>query len=125
MIDMTKVDWNMIVLVFMFAILDIVSGTLKAFKLNNFSSSLMRDGLMHKAATMLVMVCAGVCDVFRTGAGVELPFGTDIVDAFGVVVIVMEIGSVLENCIDVNPKLGDLKLMRVFGLGNLDEGEDE
>lgn len=125
MIDYTQVDWNMIVIVLVFAFLDIISGTLKAFKLNTFSSSLMREGLMHKAATMLVMVCAGVCDVFRTGAGVELPFGAGIVDAFGVVVIVMEICSILENCIDVNPELGNMKLMRIFGLGNLDDGEDE
>lgn len=125
MIDMTQVDWNMIAIVLVFAFLDIIAGVLKAFKMNAFSSSLMREGLMHKAATMLVMVCASVCDVFRSGAGVEFPFGVNIVDAFGIVVIVMEIGSILENCIDVNPELGNMKLMRIFGLGNLDNGEDE
>lgn len=117
-LDMSTIDWTMFLICFAFILLDIISGVIKACVENDFSSSKMREGLMHKAGTLMVLLCAGLCDVCMSIAKIELPYSVGIVDTFGVLVIAMEISSVLENCIAINPDLKNLPLFKIFGVDN-------
>lgn len=115
-IDWSIIDWRMILICVVFIVLDIISGVIKGASENNFSSSVMRVGLIHKATTLLVLVGAGVCDIAVNFSQVTLPLNVGIVDVFGVCVIVMELSSFLENCVAINPSLGNLGLFKIFGL---------
>lgn len=120
--SMDAIDWNMLVICFVFIVLDIATGVLKACFAGEFSSSVMRTGMQHKAGTLLTLLLSGVCDMATSSTTVKLgiPFG--VIDVFGVMVIAMEIGSILENAVAMNPDLGKLKLFEIFGVTK-SEGE--
>lgn len=115
-IDFNSIDWRMILICFVFILLDIVSGVVKACYKNEFSSSTMRVGLMHKVATVLALIGAGACDIAVGFSDYELPFNIGIVDAFGVCIIAMELTSFLENCVAVNPDLNKIPVFKIFGV---------
>lgn len=87
-------------------VLDILSGLVKAFAKHDVSSSVMRQGLFHKAASVLVVALAVVLDAL-------LVMGFDVATAplataTSVYVVIMESFSILENVAEVNPGLGSL-----------------
>lgn len=123
--DLSHLDWNMFLICCAFILIDVLSGIVKAVANNEFSSTNMRTGLMHKCGTLMVLLCAGLCDICKNLAGCELPYNVGIIDAFGVLIIAMELSSVLENAIAINPELGALPLFKIFGLYSEDKNSEE
>lgn len=124
-IDFSAVDWGMLGICIAFIVADIVAGVLKACFKGEFSSSTMREGLQHKAGTMLILLVCGLCDVATANTTVALDIPIGVLDVFGALVVMMELGSIIENCIAMNPDLGALPLFKIFGVTKSEEKDSK
>lgn len=100
-------NFALIVVALIFMILDIVSGLIKAFQTGAYDSKIMRNGLYHKIAYIIIMVVGACLEYAITNPnfdpGFEIPM-------FGVIcgyIIVTEFFSILENVSAVNPSIGN------------------
>lgn len=96
-----------------FILLDMFTGIIYAFKSNTFSSSILREGFFHKVALVVVMVCAILieCLVMHIPS---LGFSVPILVPACVIIILMEISSILENLVKINPELEGNDLLKLF-----------
>jgi toxin secretion/phage lysis holin len=101
-----------VIIVSTFIVLDILSGLIKALKNNEFKSSIMRQGLYSKAGSFLILFLAylGKYACTYINLGFELP----LVEAVSVYICIMEIGSILENAVAINPELDSNALLKIF-----------
>ena len=95
-----------------FVLLDMLTGIIKALMKKEFTSSIMREGLFHKVGSVLCVVFAVLVDYAQTivDLGVNIPV-TETVCAY---IILMEIGSVIENICLINPEIMPDKLRSYF-----------
>lgn len=95
--------------------MDILSGLIKAIVNGEISSEVMRKGLWHKSAYLILIATAYVCTEYGTYFG--LPQEIDSIYKFmcGYIVI-MELISICENCAEANPDLLLTKLFSIFGI---------
>lgn len=72
----------------------------------------MRQGLYSKAGSFLILFLAYLGEYACTyiNLGFELP----LVEAVGVYICVMEIGSILENAVAINPELDSNAILKIF-----------
>ena len=96
-----------------FIALDFITGLIKAFATNAFSSTQMRQGLFHKVGLILCMILGILVDYAQgyIDLGVTMPVA-------GVIcgyIIFMEIASIIENVCKINPELVPDKLAALFG----------
>ena len=96
----------------LFIVLDMVTGLIKAFKEKNYTSSIMREGLFHKCGSVLCILFGVLVDYAQTfvDIGVTVPVAL----AICVYIILMEIGSVIENICAINPEIMPDKLRSFF-----------
>ena len=98
---------------FAFIVLDFLTGIVKAFATNSFTSTKMREGLFHKVGLILCMILGGLVD-FAQGyldLGVAIPVAA----AICVYICLMEITSIIENVCKINPQIVPSKLAALFG----------
>lgn len=95
-----------------FIAMDCITGIVKAVKNKNFSSSIMREGLFHKAGSILAIVLGLLADYAQTI--IDLGFTLPITIPLCVYIATMEIGSVIENISAINPEILPNKLMQFF-----------
>lgn len=95
-----------------FILLDLVTGITKGFMKKEFSSSVMREGLFHKLGSVLCIVFAILVDYAQgiIDLGVTIP----VVPAVCSYIILMEIGSIIENICLINPEFMPDKLRSYF-----------
>ena len=95
-----------------FVLLDLVTGLIKAFKNKEYTSSLMREGLYHKCGSVLTVIFGILVDYAQTfiDIGVSIPMATTICGY----IILMEIGSIIENVCQINPEILPDKLKSYF-----------
>lgn len=100
------------IIVALFILLDMVTGLIKAFKEKAYTSSVMREGLFHKCGSVLCMVFGVLVDYTQTlvDIGVTVPVALTIC----VYIILMEIGSVIENICAINPDILPDKIKGLF-----------
>lgn len=96
----------------LFILLDMVSGIIKAFKQKNYTSSIMREGLFHKTGAVLVVVFATLVDYAQ--AFMELGVTVPMTAAVCGYIVLMEIGSIIENICVINPEILPDKLKCYF-----------
>jgi len=103
-----------------FILLDLVTGLFKAFKNKEYTSSIMREGLYHKAGSVLCVLFGVLVDYAQTivDLGVTVPITLTICGY----IILMEIGSIIENVCAINPEIFPDKLRSYFA--KLSEGEN-
>ena len=102
-----------------FIVLDFMTGLIKALASGSFASAMMRQGLYHKVGELLC-VALGVLVQFAQqyiDLGINLP----VAGAICTYIILMEIGSALENIGAINPDLVPSKLRQIIGIGKDDE----
>lgn len=92
-------------------VLDIISGLLAALKTGNFSSSRMREGLISKtgeifAEGLMILIEAGLP---KLGIIANIPFVTFMT----LYLVIMEVGSCIENLGKINPQLAK-PLSKIF-----------
>ena len=100
------------VIVALFIVLDFVTGLIKAFKEKAYNSSVMREGLYHKCGSALCVAFGFLVDYTQTlvDIGVTVPVAVSIC----VYIIIMEIGSIIENLCAINPDILPDKIKGFF-----------
>lgn len=95
-----------------FIVLDMVTGLVLAFKEKNYCSSIMREGLFHKCGSILCVVFATLIDYAQgfLDLGVNVPVTVGVCGY----IVLMEIGSIIENVCAVNPEIMPDKLKSYF-----------
>lgn len=95
-----------------FIVLDMVSGIIKAFKNKEYNSSIMREGLFHKSGSVLCVVFGSLVDYAQgfVDLGVHIPIAVSVC----AYIILMEIGSIIENVCVINPEILPEKLKEYF-----------
>lgn len=101
-----------IAIVFAFIVLDLVSGMIKAFKRHDFDSSIMRDGLINKSGEILILVLAGLAE--KALPYFDISLGEPIFNGICAYIILMEIGSVIENAGNINKSIVPEKISKFF-----------
>ena len=98
-----------------FIVLDFITGLVKAFSSGGCKSSVMRQGLFHKVGELLC-VALGILIQYAEGyldLGINLPVAA----AICTYIVLMEIGSAIENIGAINPDLVPTKLRKIIGIG--------
>lgn len=94
-------------------LIDVVVGFSQSLITGSFSSSVMRVGLGHKFITICIMALSVLLEAACSHVA-GLPFSgvtTVVVSGY---VIVMEVGSILENAAKAYPELRDSPLYKIF-----------
>lgn len=105
-------------------IADMLAGFIVAVINEELSSNKMRKGLLHKA---LMLILIFVCLAIEIGIShtVALPYDVPTCEVVCGYIVVMELMSVLENIAKGYPALKDSALLKLFNLGDKDNGKDE
>ena len=95
-----------------FILLDMLTGLIKAFKTKSYTSSVMREGLFHKAGSIMIVVFGVLVDYAQTliDLGVTVPIALSVC----AYICLMEIGSTIENICEINPEILPEKLKAYF-----------
>lgn len=95
-----------------FILLDMITGLIKAFKNKEYNSSIMREGLFHKAGSILVIVFGALVDYAQgyMDIGISIPVALSLC----IYIVMMEIGSIIENVCLINPQILPDKLKSYF-----------
>lgn len=95
-----------------FILLDMVTGIIRAFKEKEYTSSIMREGLFHKCGSILCVAFGVLVDYSQTvlDLGVSVPVALSICTY----IILMEIGSIIENVCSINPEILPDKIKSYF-----------
>lgn len=101
-----------LVIVFSFIVLDFVSGMIKAFKNNDFDSSIMRDGLINKMGELLILILAELAE--KALPYFDISIGKPIFTGICTYIILMEIGSMIENVGNINQEIVPEKIRKFF-----------
>ena len=99
--------------VFLFMLLDFISGVAAAFINDKYDSKRVREGIFHKGGVTLVIVCAAAIELFVVhvpSIGITVPLLVPVC----VIIILMELTSIMENVVKINPELGGNKLFGLF-----------
>lgn len=93
-------------------IMDYGTGVANAIMHNQMSSEKMRNGLWHKFA-YIVVICTTI--LIEWGAQwIDLGFDLPLVTPVLISVALIEITSILENCVKINPELKAYKVLNIF-----------
>lgn len=92
-----------VLVVLVFIVLDIVTGIVKAFATSGFDSSIMRQGFFHKLGEVFSVTLALAADIGLPEIGI--PLDAHLSGLCCIYLVLMEIGSIVENIGTVNPDL--------------------
>lgn len=96
-----------IVCMFLFIILDVVSGIAAAYARREIESPKLRQGLWHKTGYVFVLFCSIIIE-WAMNNGLDLGFNLPLVTPICVWISLMEIVSTLENAAKINPELANI-----------------
>lgn len=101
-----------------FIALDFITGMIKAISQGSFKSSYMRQGLFHKSGELLCIILGVLIEYAEQylDLGINIPVAA----AICTYIVLMEIGSALENIGVINPELVPAKLRGIIGIGKED-----
>lgn len=106
-----------------FMVFDIITGLVQAVANKCFSSKKMREGFFHKMAIIFVLFLAIGVDAFVAGEFGDIGIVAPIFNAASIYIVIMELASILENILKLNPNLAGTKLMGLFS--GIKEKSDE
>lgn len=108
----TNESWG-VVFVCICMCMDMIVGTVCAFAKNKWTSTKFREGIYHKCQLFLCMVLAIIAQTATALVG-DLGFSVPLVLPVCVAIIVMEIGSCIENIVAANPALAESTIAKLF-----------
>lgn len=94
---------------------DYVTGVVKAILERCMNSAKMREGLAHKFSYVVVIFVAWFVE-FESGR-INLGFTPPLFIPVVVAISLIEITSILENCVEINPELADSRILEIFKNG--------
>ena len=92
---------------------DIISGFIAAVKNREVSSTKMREGLFHKCSLVMSIVLAWCIEMFIMHVP-DLGFNVPLVIPVCVLIFGMEVVSILENIVKINPDLENEEIVKLF-----------
>lgn len=110
---------NMILIAFGFNCLDFITGFIASLKTGNTNSTVMRNGLFHKAGMVFLYILGYAIDY--AGKYIDLPITGYVVPTIVTYVVLMELISVIENISKMNENLLPETLKKLIGLGDSNE----
>lgn len=99
-------------IVFLLVLIDYITGVVNAIMHGELSSERMRQGLGHKFA-YLAIICVALIVEYGSGyinLGIELPVFMPVCAG----VCLIEITSIMENCVKINPELSSSNILNIF-----------
>lgn len=99
-------------IVFLLVGIDYVTGVVNAIMHGELSSERMRQGFGHKFA-YLAVICVALLVEYGSdyiNLGIELPIFTPVCAS----ICLIEITSIMENCIKINPELSKSDILNIF-----------
>lgn len=96
-----------ILCMFLFIVLDVISGVTAAYARKEVESPKLRQGLWHKSGYVFVMFCSIIVE-WAMKEGMDLGFNLPLVMPICVWISLMEIVSILENASKINPDLANI-----------------
>lgn len=117
------IDYHVYLVVFLFILLDVLSGVTQAVKNKTLSSETMRQGIYHKLGYVLIIALASLCEY-----GVlylDLGFETPLVIPCSVMICLTESLSIVENIERINPELSDTSIFSLLSSNKNRRKNDE
>lgn len=110
--------------VLLLTLLDVLFGLLHAVISHTFSSQKMREGIGHKCTSLGFVAVADIIDGTIVG-GLDLGFSSPVLVVACTYLCIMEISSLLEQFVAINPQLVDSPIFRLLNVANDGNGESE
>lgn len=121
---MFAIDWYVYVLIFALIVIDYVFGVIGAVVNKTFSSLVMRQGLINKFTYLMVIIIAEIIVLLNGYLDLGFDFADSIVGLVCVWISLTEIGSILENLVKINPKLGEDRFLKIFSNSQISRKDD-
>lgn len=103
----------LLVIVLIFIGLDVLVGVARSFMLHEFSTAKLREGIVHKATLIVILLLAWLCDTAMLHVP-ELGMQQFILFAAEVIMFFMELTSIFESLVKLNPSLSESKFWGLF-----------
>ena len=99
-------------IVFLLVLIDYVTGVVNAIMHGELSSEKMRQGLWHKFAYLAIICMALIVEYGSDyiNLGIELPVFIPVCGS----ICLIEITSIMENCVKINPELSNSNILDIF-----------
>lgn len=91
------------VIVFCFIVMDIITGLIGAIKNGEYKSQIMKHGLWNKVGEILSLILGAGCEYAFPIVGIHVTI--PIVSGIAVYLVIMELGSCIENLTKISPEL--------------------
>lgn len=106
-------------IVFLLVLIDYITGVVNAVMHGELSSEKMRQGLGHKFA-YLAIICVALIVEYGSDY-INLGIGLPVFIPVCVGICLIEITSIVENCVKINPELSGSNILNIF---NIDRSEN-
>lgn len=120
---MTIHELIVIGIVFLLAIIDYATGVVNAIMHGKLSSEKMRHGLGHKF-TYLAIICVTLIIEYGSdyiNLGIKLPVFIPVCTG----ICLIEITSIMENCVKINPELSSSNILDIFNINKKENNVKE
>lgn len=107
-------------IVLLLVLIDYITGVVSAITHGELSSKKMRQGLGHKFAYFVIICVALIVEYGSAYINLEIGLPVFIPVCGGICLI--EITSIMENCVKINP---DLKGSNILNIFNIDRKEND
>lgn len=110
-------------IVFLLVLIDYATGVINAIMHSELSSEKMRRGLGHKFA-YLVIICVALIVEYGSdyiNLEIELPVFIPVCTS----ICLIEITSITENCVKINPELSGSNILNIFNIGRKEDNDKE
>lgn len=104
------IDSAPVIFALLMMLFDIVSGLLKGFCTYSLSSTVMREGLIHKAVYILIILLFALFEVAQHYFVMGLDIPTTL--AACIYIITAELLSMLENMVEIAPEIGEWPIIK-------------
>lgn len=110
-------------IVFLLVLIDYITGVVNAIMRGELSSERMRQGLCHKFAYLAVICVALIVEYGSDyiNLGIELPVFIPVCAG----ICLIEITSIMENCVKINPELSNSNILNIFNLNKKKEDDNK
>lgn len=103
--------------------LDILSGLLKAINEKTVNSSILRQGLYHKTAYILLIATGFILQAAQQY--VDLGYTVPIITAICTYIIITEVTSIIENIATIAPELQNAPILKIFDTNKISTENNE
>ena len=110
-------------IVFLLVLIDYITGVVNAVMHGELSSEKMRQGLGHKFA-YLAVICVALIVEYGSDY-INLGLGLPVFIPVCVAICLIEITSIMENCVKINPELSGSNILNIFNIERKGKNDKE